>query len=336
MKKTIKGLWLIMIFVITFFIVPTAFADENFISIEYYEKTESTETGKGRIPIKNCVFGIIRVSEDLSLEKAQQEELLKSLSGKDLKTIEEEYSKVGKLIELKPTDENGKTRIDVEEKGIYYVFELSKKDGTNEIGKNAVPFFAIVGTGKNYIIYPKHIPSLDLSLPIYAGTSESVLQKGVGHMEGTSLPIGGESTHSILTAHTGLNTARMFTDIDKLKKGDIFLIENIKETLAYKVDSIQVIEPTDFSQLVIVPKEDYVTLLTCTPYMVNSHRLLVRGVRTEYTKKSVDEQSNKNKPFLTENNLIMIATIFFDILILIIYWLIFKKSRKEKSKIDKV
>lgn len=181
-----------------------------------------------------------------------------------------------------------------------------------------------------------HIPSLDLSLPIYAGTSESVLQKGVGHMEGTSLPIGGESTHSILTAHTGLNTARMFTDIDKLKKGDIFLIENIKETLAYKVDSIQVIEPTDFSQLVIVPKEDYVTLLTCTPYMVNSHRLLVRGVRTEYTKKSVDEQSNKNKLFLTENNLIMIATIFFDILILIIYWLIFKKSRKEKSKIDKV
>lgn len=181
-----------------------------------------------------------------------------------------------------------------------------------------------------------YIPSLDLSLPIYAGTSESVLQKGVGHMEGTSLPIGGESTHSILTAHTGLNTARMFTDIDKLKKGDIFLIENIKETLAYKVDSIQVIEPTDFSQLVIVPKEDYVTLLTCTPYMVNSHRLLVRGVRTEYTKKSVDEQSNKNKPFLTENNLIMIATIFFDILILIIYWLIFKKSRKEKSKIDKV
>lgn len=181
------------------------------------------------------------------------------------------------------------------------------------------------------------IPSLDLSLPIYAGTSESVLQKGVGHMEGTSLPIGGESTHSILTAHTGLNTARMFTDIDKLKKGDIFLIENIKETLAYKVDSIQIIEPTDFSQLVIVPKEDHVTLLTCTPYMVNSHRLLVRGIRTEYTKESLDKQSNKrNKPFLTENNLIIIATIVFDALILIIYWLISKKSRKGKSKIDKV
>ena len=202
----------------------------------------------------------------------------------------------------------------------------------HEEGKNEYARMLEVQEKIGYI----QIPSLDLSLPIYAGTSESVLQKGVGHMEGTSLPIGGESTHCILTAHTGLNTARMFTDIDKLKKGDIFLIENIKETLAYKVDSIQVIEPTDFSQLVIVPKEDYVTLLTCTPYMVNSHRLLVRGVRTEYIKKSVDEQSNKNKPFLTENNLIMITTIFFDILILIIYWLILKKSRKEKSKIDKV
>lgn len=202
----------------------------------------------------------------------------------------------------------------------------------HEEGKNEYARMLEVQEKIGYI----QIPSLDLSLPIYAGTSESVLQKGVGHMEGTSLPIGGESTHCILTAHTGLNTARMFTDIDKLKKGDIFLIENIKETLAYKVDGIQVIEPTDFSQLVIVPKEDYVTLLTCTPYMVNSHRLLVRGVRTEYIKKSVDEQSNKNKPFLTENNLIMIATIFFDILILIIYWLISKKSRKEKSKIDKV
>lgn len=202
----------------------------------------------------------------------------------------------------------------------------------HEEGKNEYARMLEVQEKIGYI----QIPSLDLSLPIYAGTSESVLQKGVGHMEGTSLPIGGESTHCILTAHTGLNTARMFTDIDKLKKGDIFLIENIKETLAYKVDAIQVIEPTDFSQLVIVPKEDYVTLLTCTPYMVNSHRLLVRGLRTEYIKKSVDEQSNKNKPFLTENNLIMIATIFFDILILIIYWLISKKSRKEKSKIDKV
>ncbi|WP_455100406.1 Cna B-type domain-containing protein [Parvimonas micra] len=175
MKKTIKGLWLIMIFVMTFFIVPTAFADENFITIEYYEKLENAESGKDRIPIKDCVFGIIRVSEDLSIEKAKQEELLKSLSSKNLKTIEEEYSKVGKLIELKPTDENGKTRIDVEEKGIYYVFELSKKDGTNEIGKNAVPFFAIVGTGKNYIIYPKHIPSketVELSVrKVWEGTN---------------------------------------------------------------------------------------------------------------------------------------------------------------------
>lgn len=177
------------------------------------------------------------------------------------------------------------------------------------------------------------IPAIDLDLPIYAGTAESVLQKGAGHMEGTSLPIGGKSAHSVITAHTGLNTARMFTDIDKLKKGDIFLIENIKETLAYEVDSIQVIEPTDFSKLVIIPNEDHVTLLTCTPYMVNSHRLLVRGVRTEYTKEAEKEYIKKiDKPFLTEHNLIIIATIVFDILIVILYRAVSKKSRRKKRQ----
>ncbi|MDD7764198.1 MAG: class C sortase [Peptoniphilaceae bacterium] len=180
------------------------------------------------------------------------------------------------------------------------------------------------------------IPAIDLDLPIYAGTSETVLQKGAGHMEGTSLPIGGESTHTVITAHTGLNTSRMFTDIDKLKEGDIFLIENIKETLAYKVDNIQVIEPTDFSKLVIIPNKDHVTLLTCTPYMINSHRLIVRGVRTEYSLKIDKQLSKTDKPFFTENNLIIIATIIFDILIVIIYIVVSRKSRKENKKSDKL
>lgn len=158
MKKTIKGLWLIMIFVITFFIVPTTFADES-IYIEYYEKIENAETGKDKVSIKDCVFGVIRVSEDLSMKKPQQEELLKNLSNKDLKTIEKEYSKTGKLIELKPTDENGKTKVDVKENGFYYAFVLDKKSGTNEIGKDAVPFLIAVGSGESHTIYPKHIPS---------------------------------------------------------------------------------------------------------------------------------------------------------------------------------
>ena len=194
----------------------------------------------------------------------------------------------------------------------------------HEEGKNEYARMLEVQEKIGYI----QIPSLDLSLPIYAGTSESVLQKGVGHMEGTSLPIGGESTHCILTAHTGLNTARMFTDIDKLKKGDIFLIENIKETLAYKVDSIQVIEPTDFSQLVIVPKEDYVTLLTCTPYGVNSHRLLVRGER--YILPEDDVKKEKVDVYRTYRE--KIIYIFIALIILSISFTLFWKRRRKFEK----
>ncbi|HFZ9503377.1 TPA: class C sortase SrtC2 [Streptococcus agalactiae] len=126
------------------------------------------------------------------------------------------------------------------------------------------------------------IPSIGVDIPIYAGTSETVLQKGSGHLEGTSLPVGGLSTHSVLTAHRGLPTARLFTDLNKVKKGQIFYVTNIKETLAYKVVSIKVVDPTALSEVKIVNGKDYITLLTCTPYMINSHRLLVKGERIPY------------------------------------------------------
>lgn len=121
------------------------------------------------------------------------------------------------------------------------------------------------------------IPSIGVDIPIYAGTAETVLEKGSGHLEGTSLPIGGKSTHAVLTAHRGLPTARLFTDLNKVKKGDTFYVTTIKETLAYKVDAIKVVEPTELDEVKIVDGKDYITLLTCTPYMINSHRLLVRG-----------------------------------------------------------
>ncbi|HGZ3551263.1 TPA: class C sortase [Streptococcus pneumoniae] len=127
------------------------------------------------------------------------------------------------------------------------------------------------------------IPVIDVDLPVYAGTAEEVLQQGAGHLEGTSLPIGGNSTHAVITAHTGLPTAKMFTDLTKLKVGDKFYVHNIKEVMAYQVDQVKVIEPTNFDDLLIVPGHDYVTLLTCTPYMINTHRLLVRGKRIPYT-----------------------------------------------------
>ena len=139
------------------------------------------------------------------------------------------------------------------------------------------------------------IPKIGLDAPIYAGTSETVLQKGIGHMEGTSLPVGGESTHSVITGHRGLPSAELFTKLDELEIGDKFYIKYIGGTLAYEVDQIKVVEPTDFSQITIEEGQDYLTLLTCTPYMVNSHRLLVRGHRTEYVEAIQEKEIRENQ-----------------------------------------
>ncbi|MGG6797044.1 UNVERIFIED_CONTAM: class C sortase [Streptococcus canis] len=136
------------------------------------------------------------------------------------------------------------------------------------------------------------IPKINQDLPIYAGSGEENLQRGVGHLEGTSLPVGGASTHAVLTAHRGLPTARLFTDLDKMRRGDRFYIEHLGGKLAYQVDDIKVITPDRLEELSIVPDEDYVTLLTCTPYMINSHRLLVRGKRIPY-KESVEHKDQE-------------------------------------------
>ncbi|MCD8384481.1 MAG: class C sortase [Clostridiales bacterium] len=125
------------------------------------------------------------------------------------------------------------------------------------------------------------IPAIDVYLPIYQGTDETALQSGVGYWLGTSLPTGGESTHCVLTAHTGLSKAKMFDDLDELEIGDTFTLIILDRTLTYEVDQILVTEPEDLSALQIVDGEDYVTLYTCTPYGVNTHRLLVRGHRVE-------------------------------------------------------
>lgn len=163
------------------------------------------------------------------------------------------------------------------------------------------------------------IPSIDVDLPIYAGSSEEVLQKGVGHLEGTSLPIGGTSTHSVLTAHTGLPNARLFTDLDKVEKGDKFYITNIKETIAYEVDSISVVEPSDFDSLMVVPDEDYVTLLTCTPYMINSHRLLVRGHRIPYDPQEKEKTPSRVSHFNIPPLYLAILVIILIIILLLIW-----------------
>ena len=125
------------------------------------------------------------------------------------------------------------------------------------------------------------IPKLGVELPIYHGTEEAVLQKSVGHLEGTSLPIGGEGNHSVLSAHRGLPRAKLFTDLDKLDVGDTFSITVLDRLLTYQVDQILVVEPQNVEPLYPVAGQDYCTLITCTPYGINSHRLLVRGSRVE-------------------------------------------------------
>lgn len=150
-----------------------------------------------------------------------------------------------------------------------------------ESGNDAVSYVDISGENKviGYIVIPK----IDVNLPIYSGTSDSVLKKGVGHMSQTSYPLGGESTHCVLTGHRGLPSAVLFTDLDKLEPGDEFYLHVMDEILAYRVDRIRVIEPNESDGLGIVQGEDYCTLATCTPYAINTHRLLVRGTRVEYT-----------------------------------------------------
>ncbi len=125
------------------------------------------------------------------------------------------------------------------------------------------------------------IPEIDVSLPIYHGTDDSVLQIAVGHLEWTSLPVGGESTHCVLSGHRGLPSAKLFTNLDKLREGDLFLLRVLDEVLTYEVDQILIVEPQETAALQILEGRDYCTLVTCTPYGINTHRLLVRGHRVD-------------------------------------------------------
>ena len=158
-------------------------------------------------------------------------------------------------------------------------WKLSKKDK-----KKYESLLDVSGTGiMGYI----EVPKIDCSLPIYHGTDEGALQIAIGHLEGSSLPVGGKNTHCVLSGHRGLPSARLFTDLDQMEEGDLFYLHVLGQTLAYKVDQIKVVLPEDTDDIQIVEGKDYVTLLTCTPYGINSHRLLVRGERTDYVPEAV-------------------------------------------------
>ena len=176
------------------------------------------------------------------------------------------------------------------------------------------------------------IPKIKLELPIYHGTSESVLQAGVGHFQGTSLPVGGESTHTVLTGHRGLPTKTLFTNLDKMKKGDVFYIKVLGETFAYEVDQILTVLPEDTEALSIVSGQDYATLVTCTPFAINTHRLLVRGHRIPYEEANAKEPDKKVKPELSFTAKVLIITIVVIVVILILTIVISIRNGHKRRK----
>ena len=179
---------------------------------------------------------------------------------------------------------------------------------------------------KNGVMGTIVIPKINVEIPIYHGTGEKELQTGVGHMEGTSLPVGGTSSHCVLSAHRGLPSAKLFTDLDKMKKGDLFFLHILDKTLAYKVEDIFTVKPNETDKLSLIKGKDYVTLLTCTPYAVNTHRLLVRGVRTAYK-----QNQEQNVSILKDYRVwILIGTIVA--LIIVNVFMVIKNKKKKRSK----
>lgn len=174
------------------------------------------------------------------------------------------------------------------------------------------------------------IPELRLKLAIYHGVDESVLQVGIGHIEGSSLPVGGEGTHCVLSGHRGLPSAKLFTDIDKLVVGDVFMLHVYDEVLTYEIDQILIVEPEDYSALAIEEGEDYCTLVTCTPYGINTHRLLIRSHRIE---NMTIDGTRVTSDAIKVNKYLVIAGL--SLLLLFVYYLfalivrLYKKKRYE-------
>lgn len=179
------------------------------------------------------------------------------------------------------------------------------------------------------------IPSISVFLPIYHGTSDAVLLNSIGHLEWSSLPIGGESTHSIVSGHRGLPSARLFTDLDRLVVGDTFEVTILGTTLRYSVDMINVVKPSDLRALTIFPNEDYMTLVTCTPYGINTHRLLVRGQRMENIPDDVLHFTSE--AMIVDSKIVSIIIAAPVLLLLLIYIMLFggNSSEAERERIKR-
>ena len=184
---------------------------------------------------------------------------------------------------------------------------------------------ALLNVDETGIMGYLEIPALEVTLPIYHGTDDSVLQVGAGHIEWSSLPTGGESTHCVLSGHRGLPSARLFSDLDQLVAGDTFVIRVLDEVMTYEVDQILIVEPTDVSALTVEDGKDLCTLVTCTPYGVNSHRLLVRGHRVENASEAIRVTSDA----VQIEPLIVAPLVAMPLLLALLLLLLLPRSKKK-------
>lgn len=179
------------------------------------------------------------------------------------------------------------------------------------------------------------IPAINLNLPIYHGTSEEVLKKGVGHLETTSLPVGGNGTHAALSAHRGLASAKLFTDLNKLKNGDKIILNVLNKTLVYKVFNIEIVNPDNVDSIKAVQNQDILTLVTCTPYGINTQRLLVHAIRTDDLNIPNNINSNEIHNYFNVQNLIMLLLILLFIIIFILTCIKVDNSTKINNRFKK-
>lgn len=186
----------------------------------------------------------------------------------------------------------------------------------------------VSGTG---IIGYVEIPEIRVSLPIYHGVDEAVLQIAAGHIEGSSLPVGGAGTHCVLSGHRGLPSARLFTDLDQLTEGDVFMLRVLDEVLTYEVDQIHIVEPHELQDLELVPGQDYCTLVTCTPYGINSHRLLVRGHRIA----SANEDDIRVTADALTIEPLLVAPVVAAPILLVLLVIVLLGTRKKPDRTDK-
>ena len=197
--------------------------------------------------------------------------------------------------------------------------------------KNVPGYYETLSVTDNDMIGYLKIDCIGVELPIYHGTSDAVLNKGVGHLEGSSLPVGGENTHCIMSAHRGLPSSKLFTDLDRVELGDTFQIVVLDQVLTYQVDFIKIIEPNDVSNMQIIEGGDYCTLFTCTPYGINTHRLVVRGIRIE----TIEEKPIiyvSNEAFRIEPLLVTPAVAAPMLLVLLIHLLVKYRAPQENTK----